>query len=201
MGGDQMLRMNKWGHLPHLLTGVTNTTEEPVITFLQFNGMVYLWCRSSDNNGGFIKTTGDGTEAAPSDDRLKFNETPIQNGIDLVKQMNPMFYDQINSLDSDPSTAVKQCGFIADEIEQIQGLEFLVKEHPDSHYPDNNLTLKALKYDGVMTVSVQALKEVIGIVETQQTEITRLNNLVTTLEGRINSIAEQISTLENNSSS
>ena len=191
-GATQILRINQYGF--HSIPGVTNTTVDALIFFIQFNGIAYWWCRNSANQGGLIQASFFGS-SSPSDDRLKFNETPIQNGIELVKQMNPMFYDQIDSLDADPSTAVKQCGFIADEIEQIPGLEFLVEEQPDSHYPDNNLTLKALRYNGVMTVSVQALKEVIGIVETQQTEITRLNNLVTTLERRLNSIAEQIADL------
>ena len=191
-GGTQILRINQYGF--YSIPGVTNTTVDALIFFIQFNGIAYWWCRNSANQGGLIQASFFGA-TTPSDDRLKFNETPIQNGINLVKQMNPMFYDQIESLDADPSTAVRQCGFIADEIEQIPGLEFLVEEQPDSHYPENNLTLKALRYNGVMTVSVQALKEVIGIVETQQTEITRLNNLVTTLERRLNSIAEQIADL------
>jgi hypothetical protein len=192
-GANQVLRIN--GYCFSSIPGVTNTTVDASIHFIVWDGIACWWCRNSNNDGGLLQASNFQSTLSPSDDRLKYNETHFSNGIELVKQLRPTKYNQVNSVDDDESTGQLQYGFIADEVESIPGLDILVNEKPDQHYPENGESVKALHYNGVMTVSVQALKEVIGIVETQQTEITRLNNLVTTLERRLNSIAEQISDL------
>lgn len=165
------------------LPNVTNNTAIPCIKFVVFSGVGGWWCTNSANEGGLFRTSTNGFDTAfPSDDRLKFNETPIVDGIELVKQMNPMRYDQIDSLDDDVSQSKEQIGFIADEIEAIDGLGSLVMDKPDSHYPENGKTVKSLQYNGIFTISVQALKELIDVVEAQAVTINRLNERVTFLE-------------------
>ena len=71
-----------------------------------------------------------------------------------------------------------------------------MNEKPDQHYPENGETVKALHYNGIMTISVQALKEVISLVETQQTEISRLSAAVTSLETRADTLETTVASHE-----
>jgi hypothetical protein len=193
------LKINEYGF--YSTPGVTVNTVTPLIFFINVGGVASWWCRASNNTGGLIASSNNNS---PSDDRLKYNETVFSNGIELVKQMRPTKYDQVISIDDDESTGIPQYGFIADEIESIPGLDILVNEKPDQHYPENGETVKALNYNGVMTISVQALREVIDLVETQQTEISRLTADVTSLETRaetmettVTRLNDRVATLEN----
>mmetsp|Transcript_29478 Transcript_29478/g.76044 ORF Transcript_29478/g.76044 Transcript_29478/m.76044 type:complete len:86 (-) Transcript_29478:152-409(-) len=44
----------------------------------------------------------------PSDDRLKFDEVSVPNGIEVIKQLEPRRYTQVVSLDDDPGLALSQ---------------------------------------------------------------------------------------------
>jgi uncharacterized coiled-coil protein SlyX len=193
-GPNQFLRINQYGF--YSTPGVTVNVVEPLIFFIQFNGIAYWWCRNSNNDGGLIQANNFFATTFPSDDRLKYNETAFSNGIELIKQLRPTKYDQVNSVDDDESTGIPQYGFIADEVESIPGLDILVNEKPDQHYPENGETVKALHYNGIMTISVQALKEVISLVETQQTEISRLSAAVTSLETRADTLETTVASHE-----
>ena len=63
-------------------------------------------------------------------------------------------------------------GFIAQHVESIEGLECLVSEDFDCR--DENLRVKHMNYNGVTTISVQALKELITRVEDLETRLAVL---------------------------
>ena len=50
-----------------------------------------------------------------SDDRLKFNETPIINASQIIKQLNPVVYDKSKVLNVEEDT-FKEAGLIAQEV-------------------------------------------------------------------------------------
>ena len=167
-----VFKCNNYGF--HSLPGVTNNTTDARIFFVQLNGIAYWWCRNSANEGGLIQASFFGN-FFPSDDRLKFDETPVSYGIQLVKQLQPRRYTQVVSLDDEPGTeGHEQIGFIADDVENIPSLACLVRETPDSHYPDNQRTVKSLNYHGITTISVQALKELIARVEALEARVAVL---------------------------
>ena len=63
-------------------------------------------------------------------------------------------------------------GFIAQHVESIEGLECLVSEDFDCR--DENLRVKHMNCNGVTTISVQALKELITRVEDLETRLAVL---------------------------
>ena len=167
-----VLKCNNYGF--HSLPGVTNNAIDARIFFVQLNGIAYWWCRNSANEGGLIQASFFGN-FFPSDDRLKFDEVSVPNGIEVIKQLQPRRYTQVVSLDDDPGAEGReQIGFIADDVESIPSLACLVRETPDSHYPENNQTVKSLNYHGITTVSVQALKELIAKVEALEARVAAL---------------------------
>ena len=151
----------------------------PTIRAYGWNGAVRFWYENSASQGGFIEANpfGFGTQWA-SDDNLKYDETPIANCINIVKQLKPRQYNMVNSLDDDPNTSekIQQIGFIAQDVELIPELACLVGKKPDSKWPQNNKEIKTLNYNGIMTISVKALKELIEKVESLEERIIELEN-------------------------
>ena len=128
------------------------------------NGLLELF----NNNGtsGYIVTTTDennvsGNLSAPSDDRLKHNETDIKNATETLKKIKPYVYDMTETflpadykgpLDQKTTPYHKESGFIAQDVEKIPELAHLVT-------PGDEKTPYKLKYDGFMAFIVQACQE------------------------------------------
>ena len=70
-----------------------------------------------------------GTFVSASDKRLKFNEKPLTNALDVINQLEPVEYDQTHDL-VDEYTAntpqSHQCGFIAQSVQSIDELKHAV---------------------------------------------------------------------------
>lgn len=69
----------------------------------------------------------------PSDDRLKHNEIIIQNGLDIIRQLIPQKYQKTNEMkdanyngELEDGTWKWEAGVIAQDVEKIEGLEYLV---------------------------------------------------------------------------
>ena len=95
-----------------------------------------------------------------SDDRLKFNETNIENALDTIMKLSPEIYDKIyapNDEDDfdkfDPENSYKESGFIAQEVEQIEELKFLVRTGNDK------FKLKSINYTGIIPYNTKAIQE------------------------------------------
>jgi hypothetical protein len=106
-----------------------------------------------------------------SDDRIKFNETTIENALHTIRAMSPQTYDK----NRDEMPSVKEAGFIAQELFEIDELRPYVKE------PSGETELFAVNYNAIFTYAVAALKELDSIVQSQAKTIasleTRLNRL------------------------
>ena len=120
---------------------------------------------ASNGRGNQAIIAGGSSASDPSDDRLKFDEQPLTGGVALVKQLKPTRYKQVRSLDDEhiDANARQMTGFIAQEVEEI--LPELVEELPDAHYLDNNEMIKGVNYNGLVAVSVQAIKELVAEVD------------------------------------
>ena len=174
LGGSMAFRCNQFAF--YSTPGVTVLDADARIMFVQFNGIAYWWARNSKNEGGLINAWYFG-DSLPSDDRLKHDETPLADGIEIVKLLQPYRYTQMKSLDDDPAdntSGYEQIGFIADDVEKIPALTCLVREVLDTHFHDNNKTVKSLNYNGIIGVSVQALKELIAKVEVLEARVAAL---------------------------
>ena len=111
-----------------------------------------------------------------SDDRLKYNETNFDNGINLIKLLNPQKYIMTDSVDDSPENGYETYGFIADEVQTITDLSCNVKEVPDKNFSKNNTYIKALNYNGLLTVSIQAMKEMVNKIESLEARIAQLES-------------------------
>ncbi|MFM7989244.1 MAG: tail fiber domain-containing protein, partial [Candidatus Fonsibacter sp.] len=62
------------------------------------------------------------TFVSASDKRLKFNEKPLTNALDIIKKLEPVEYDQTYDLVNNYTQETPQshqCGFIAQSVEQM----------------------------------------------------------------------------------
>jgi hypothetical protein len=146
-----------------------------------------------------IDTVGGSNAFGTSDDRLKHNETPITNGIDVIKKVNPLVYKKArkmyNDINNEPERdadgnikylsendiGIKgddwhyEAGFIAQEIHSIPELSEYVM-------PGDEKTPWYLSYQNINTYTLACAKELITKVETLETENillkTKLNEVL-----------------------
>lgn len=77
-----------------------------------------------DGNVLFSGTVTAGGVLLTSDARLKTNIVAIENSLETIQQLNPVYYNKKQALDSNNSR--KEFGFIAQEVQEI--LPQLVKQ-------------------------------------------------------------------------
>ncbi len=147
--------------------------------------------KSYSNNGAaslFLNSNG-GTvyygnpPQSLSDDRIKFNEKNIENGLEVIRQLSPEKY--IKRLPTQ-SEGIEEAGFIAQEVLQIPDLSFAVS-HPDKEFVEggDNTQYYALAYSDIFTYGIAGLKELDAIVTKQATIIADLQQRLTELESKI----------------
>ena len=106
----------------------------------------------------------------PSDDRLKHNEEEVVDALGTINKLKLYKYDKtVEMLDEDFNGDLgdidhkKEIGFIAQEVEEIPELAFLVSGEGDE--------LRSLDYQGINNLAIQAIQEL-------SAEVTRLRRLV-----------------------
>ena len=100
-----------------------------------------------------------------SDDRLKWEEQPITNGLDTLMKLKPQQYQKYTEYNledpsirpSDLGSGLKEYGFIAQEVAEIEELSFLVGS--DINYLQPDMPIYALNYNGIYVLTVQAVQE------------------------------------------
>jgi hypothetical protein len=117
-----------------------------------------------------------------SDDRIKFNESNITNGLEVIRKLSPEKY--IKRFPNQ-TTGIEEAGFIAQEVLQIPELRFAVT-HPNKEFikGDPNTRYYTLTYDSVFTYAVAGLKELDTIVQQQAQLISSLEARLLELESR-----------------
>lgn len=133
----------------------TSTTTSAVIvpragnfTGTNVNGMIRYNTTSTlfefRQNGAWVNYT------TVSDGRLKTNVQPVTHGLDIVNQLNPVFYDWDRRNPKATSFEDKhQVGFIAQEVEKV--LPEVVNKGEDSY--------RSLEYGKIVSVVVAAVQE------------------------------------------
>ena len=103
---------------------------------------------------------------SPSDIRLKEEIADSNLGLALVKQLRPVSY----KLKADPKHQ-KGYGFIADEVEQIIGLDSsLVYHEPDWKVGDET-GFKTIHYPSYIAVLTKAIQELTAKVEALEAQL------------------------------
>lgn len=132
----------------------TSTTTSAIIvpragnfTGTNVNGMIRYNTASTlfefHQNGVWVNYT------TVSDDRLKTNVEPVTHGLDIVNQLNPVYYDWDRSNPKATSFEDKhQVGFIAQEVEKV--LPEVVNKGEDGY--------RSLEYGKMIAVVVDAVK-------------------------------------------
>ena len=122
-----------------------------------------------------------GTTVLPSDKRLKFNEKPLTNALDVINRLEPVEYDQTRDL-TETYTAdtpqSHQCGFIAQSVQQIDGLKYAVVGGEIGE--DGVESIRYLKYNVIFTHAVKAIQELSQLATAQQMQIEELQKQLRT---------------------
>ena len=117
-----------------------------------------------------------GVLTSSSDKRLKFNEKPLVNALDIINRLEPVEYDQTYNLTdtyTEDTPQSHQCGFIAQSVQQIDELRHAVVGGVIVG-EDGKETLRALNYNAVFTYAVKAIQELSQLVKAQQLQIDEL---------------------------
>ena len=110
----------------------------------------------------WLQTTGltvNGTISPTSDKRLKFNEKPLSNALNVISQLEPAEYNQTHNLVDQYTSDTPQshqCGFIAQSVETIDELKHAVVGGQVGD--DGKESIRALNYNAVFTYAVKAIQ-------------------------------------------
>ena len=121
---------------------------------------------------GLIKATG---SLVTSDDRLKHNERKINNGLEVIRKLEPQVYDKTSIFKSANYRGIInepyiiEAGLIAQEVNTINDLSFTVIE-------GNSINPYYVNYNNIFVYGLAGIKE--------------LDNIVSGLTDRVNRISE-----------
>ncbi len=117
------------------------------------------------------------TLVGSSDDRLKHNETHINNGLEIIRQLQPQVYQKTKNF-KDPEFSgvlnenyIVEAGLIAQDILTLNDLSFTV-------IPGNETKPYYLNYNNIFVYGLAALKELDNSVSNNITNIIDLSNLI-----------------------
>lgn len=148
-----------------------------------------------------IEELNNNTLTIRSDDRLKHNEKNINNGLEIIRQLEPQIYQKTrNFKDIDFSGIVNEAfileaGFIAQEVEKITDLSFSVNI-------GNETIPYSLNYNNIFVFGLAAIKELDKKISDKEKISNNLNsnnieNLVKSQNLLIQTLNQKISNLEN----
>jgi len=153
--------------------------------FYMRQNQLNVWRYSNTSDIMYLNRTGGAVRVGYqtqnlSDDRLKFNETNIENGLEVIRQLSPEKY--IKKLPTQ-TKGIEESGFIAQEVLKIKDLSHTVLWDDNEYVEgDPNTRYYSLAYDSVFTYGIAGLKELDAIVTKQAELIQKLENRITILE-------------------
>ena len=127
------------------------------------------------------------TSTAVSDDRLKFNETTITNGLSVINKLNPVIYDMSPEFNNEVRTR-KRSGFVAQEVYEIDDLKHTINVGNDSNP-------WSIHYNDIFTYNIAATKELDTIVQQQKNEIDSLKDKNLELENKVDLLKNKLNEL------
>ena len=154
------------------------TLENTQLTFRNIPAIYPLYI----DNSGFLKynetifsNITSGTFNNLSDDRLKFNETVIRNGLEIIRKLNPQLYDKTFTFKSPDFTGllseyyIKEAGLIAQDIQNINDISYIVESGDESNP-------YKVKYNDIFIYYLAGIKELSEIIDKQKLIINDLSN-------------------------
>jgi uncharacterized coiled-coil protein SlyX len=117
-----------------------------------------------------------------SDDRIKFNEKSLTDGLEVIRQLVPQEYMKSKKINVEEDLE-KEIGLIAQEVKEIPQLEHVVVGEPDN--PEGILNVN---YIQIFVYGLQAIKELDTIVTKQQETINGLDAIVSKQQETINGL-------------
>ena len=128
--------------------------------------------------GTVLKFNGDGVS---SDDRLKWEEEDITNGLEVINKLKPQIYWKGKELNVEPSEEerTRESGYIAQEVEEIPELTHIVKQSANK---DMSPGTYFLDYAQIHPYHTSAIQELHKLVKEQQTLINTLTARIVVLE-------------------
>jgi hypothetical protein len=126
---------------------------------------------------------------ASSDDRMKFNETPITDGLEVINQLSVQKYDKVSTLGNTMEDgSYMEIGVIAQEMQKIPQLSHAVSEDEETGF--------AVSYTEISCYNVRATQELHTIVTTQAATISTLEAKLATQEATISTLEVKLATQE-----
>lgn len=121
-----------------------------------------------------------------SDDRLKFNEGEITNGLEVINQLTPMVYDKSKRLNVNEDT-FREAGLIAQDVLNTD-LSFCVTggDTIDKITGTNVDRPYHVNYNDVIAYLIASVKELDNIVQNQQNTINSLKNENNLIKSKLN---------------
>ena len=165
----------QWASTSPLMTSATANSGSATASSSNIN---FLGSTSTGIAGAYVGTSASGSTVtftvqttSPSDIRLKEEIADADVGLEFVKQLRPVSY----KLKADPKHQ-KGYGFIADEVEDLIGLDSsLVYEEPNWQVGDE-IGFKTIHYPSYIAVLTKAIQELSAKVDEQQKLIESLQN-------------------------
>lgn len=122
---------------------------------------------SDGDDVGYIRSTNTVTQFSTSSDyRLKENERPILNGIELVKQLNPLYFN----FKKEPNHTMQ--GFFAHEVQEV--VPDAVNGTKDGVDENNRPIYQGIDLGYMVPCLTAAIKELIAKVEVLENELAAL---------------------------
>ena len=108
-----------------------------------------------------------------SDDRLKWEEEDITNGLEVINKLKPQIYWKGKELNVEPNTEerTRESGYIAQEVEEIPELTHIVKQSANK---DMSPGTYFLDYAQIHPYHTSAIQELHKLVKTLQARIAIL---------------------------
>jgi hypothetical protein len=147
----------------NLRGGATTSITRLTITS---NGAMGLGITSPTNTAGRFEASNDIVAFASSDIRWKTNITPIESPLQKVLQLNGVKFDWIEDIPVHGNKG-HDVGVIAQEVEKV------LPEIVDTR----DSGMKAVKYEKLIPLLIEGIKELTKKVETLEETINQLNKL------------------------
>jgi hypothetical protein len=112
-----------------------------------------------------------------SDDRLKWEEEDITNGLEVINKLKPQIYWKGKKLNVEPSEEerTRESGFIAQEVKQIPELAHTVSISEDT---ERSADTHFLDYTQLMAFQVAGIQELHKLVKSQNDRILALESKI-----------------------
>ncbi len=169
----------------------SNTGNPNLITTFQQNQAGIFSHSNNDNNGTYVNfdlnngSFRSNNTTNLSDDRLKWDETDISNALITIMKLKPQYYTKYGTYNVEDPTirptyedvgpGIKEYGFIAQDVDEIEELKCAVEEERNN-FDDGRPPTMGLNYTDIFTVAVKAIQELKEEVDTLKARITELEN-------------------------